>query len=133
MKCEHCLIHEATFHYRSNINGQIAEQHLCTHCAQAIEGGLFAHAPVAPMDALFGGGLFGLTPQRTGRPVCVPYKSAPPVGDAALGVPLIADDSLKRRRALNALRQEMQTAIEREHFERAAELRDEIHRMETET
>ena len=134
MKCQHCLIHEATFHYRSNINGQIAEQHLCADCAGHTEGGLFAHTLANPMEALLGGGLFdvqsffapahrglGPAPQRisTGNPT--PQEE---------NIPPEADDALKQRRALNALRQEMQTAIEAERFERAAEIRDELYRLE---
>ena len=46
-------------------------------------------------------------------------------------VPLEADDTLKQRRELNVLRQQMQAAIEAEEFERAAELRDEIDRKES--
>jgi len=47
-----------------------------------------------------------------------------------MGIPTEADATLKQRRALNALRQEMQAAVEGEDFERAAELRDEIDRLE---
>lgn len=34
MKCEHCGKNEATFYYKSNINGQVTEQHLCSDCAK---------------------------------------------------------------------------------------------------
>jgi len=41
-------------------------------------------------------------------------------------IPAEADDTFKQRRLHNALRQELQTAIEQENFERAAEIRDEM-------
>ena len=34
MKCEHCGKNEVTFVYRSNINGQVEEKHLCSDCAE---------------------------------------------------------------------------------------------------
>ena len=33
MKCEHCGNEEVSFHYTSNINGNITEKHLCSQCA----------------------------------------------------------------------------------------------------
>ena len=32
MKCEHCGKNEATFYYKSNINGNVTEHHLCGDC-----------------------------------------------------------------------------------------------------
>jgi len=45
-------------------------------------------------------------------------------------VPLEADGRLKQRREINVLRQRMQAAVEAEDFARAAELRDEIYKLE---
>jgi len=134
MNCQHCLAKEANFHYRSNINGEIREQHLCADCAQAAQNGLFAGALAGPLESLFGGRP-GFAPLRrntetAGRPVYVPYRTAEPVGDAHPGVPLEADVTLKQRRERNCLHQELQKAVETENFERAAELRDEIHHLE---
>lgn len=36
MKCEHCGKNEVTFVYKSNINGQVEEKHLCAECAEAL-------------------------------------------------------------------------------------------------
>lgn len=36
MKCEHCGKNEVTFVYKSNINGQVEEKHLCGECAEAL-------------------------------------------------------------------------------------------------
>ena len=36
MKCDRCGKNEATFHYKTNINGRVTEAHLCPDCAQAM-------------------------------------------------------------------------------------------------
>jgi len=147
MKCQHCLVQEANFHYKNNINGTLSEGHLCADCAQETEGNLFAGALLGPMEmlgglfggsalgrSLLGGGLFDVhspfAPPRQG--LLAPVSRIPVEPGAAEGavVPQEAEEALKQRRALNCLRQEMQTAIELEQFERAAELRDEIARLE---
>ena len=33
MKCDRCGKNEATFYYKSNINGRVTETHLCPDCA----------------------------------------------------------------------------------------------------
>ena len=36
MMCQNCGKNEAVFHYKSNINGEVTEQHLCSECASAL-------------------------------------------------------------------------------------------------
>ena len=36
MKCENCGKNEVTFVYRSNVNGQVEEKHLCAECAEKL-------------------------------------------------------------------------------------------------
>ena len=36
MKCDRCGKNEATFHYKTNINGRVTEAHLCPDCARAM-------------------------------------------------------------------------------------------------
>ena len=36
MKCDRCGKNEATFHYKTNINGRVTEAQLCPDCARAI-------------------------------------------------------------------------------------------------
>jgi len=50
MKCSRCGNNNTTFHYRSNINGQITEMHLCAECAQK--------AGITP-EKIFGNSVFG--------------------------------------------------------------------------
>ena len=37
MKCDKCGKNEATFYYKSNINGKVTETHLCADCARESE------------------------------------------------------------------------------------------------
>ncbi len=34
MKCDRCGKNDATFYYKSNINGRVTETHLCPDCAR---------------------------------------------------------------------------------------------------
>ena len=134
MTCQHCNAHATTFHYTGNINGQIIEQHLCANCAAILQNTAFAErtANLGAFSELFSDSFFGnrRNAMRTERSAFAPI--APPVvpepGEAK--IPLIADADLKARRALNQLRAELESAVEAENFERAAELRDEIYRLE---
>ena len=140
MKCQHCGNHEANVHYRSNINGAVTEGHFCTICAREAGGGVFAGAALRqPMEEFFGGDLFrrslfggnafsGPLALRMAAPVQAQPSAPPEPGEAH--IPTEVDPVLKRRREINQLRGEMEGAIKAENFERAAELRDEIYRLE---
>jgi len=36
MICQNCGKHEAVFHYKSTVNGETQEQHLCSECASSL-------------------------------------------------------------------------------------------------
>ena len=55
MKCEHCGKNEATFYYKSNINGNVTEHHLCGDCARELG---YADSMEKSFGS-FGQGLFG--------------------------------------------------------------------------
>jgi len=126
MNCQHCGVQAANFHYQANINGQTTEFSLCQDCAEALQGSVFA-GQRANASVFFGNRRSGMRPegftQRSFAPPVVPEPSE-------AKIPLEADETLKQRRHVNACRAEMQSAIEAENFERAAELRDELHRLE---
>ncbi|MCL2827876.1 MAG: UvrB/UvrC motif-containing protein [Oscillospiraceae bacterium] len=132
MKCQNCGVIDASYHYRSNINGTVTEQHLCVACAQNVEN------PIGALADFFGGNLF--VTQRPRGVFFVPFAQempgltqpppTPALEPKELEIPAEADDALKHRRQVNQLRQEMETAITAENFERAAELRDEIQRLD---
>ena len=148
MRCQHCGNHEVNYHLQTNINGAVTEAHFCAACAQEAGSKL-----MQPMEALgmaffktplFGHSFFSPTcdalDQMSQGPFFIP--TAPASGLLAQTVPAAplepkegvipakADEALRHRRELNQLRGEMETAVKVEHFERAAELRDEIHRRE---
>ena len=142
-----------TLCYLSDVNGQITEKHLCAECAERLG---YAQRLAAQgqrmMRGLFGGGLFDdfFTPvpsllSRMNRMLEDPFDDF--FADMpALGAPAEAkqeapktqealleqeeQNEISRKRQLNALRMEMQKAVQEENFERAAELRDQIHSLE---
>lgn len=153
MKCEHCGKNEVTFVYQSNVNGQVTEKHLCGECAEKLgyTQKLAAYSQRMTRN-LFGGGLledfFTPFPSLLGR---MNRMLESPFDDffadmPALGAPAEAQqeapkpqetlleqkeqDEISKTRQLNALRMEMQKAVAAENFERAAELRDQIHALE---
>ena len=58
MRCEHCGKREATFYYKSNINGRVQEVHLCQQCAEELgyASGVMSGRNLFDMD-FFGGDL----------------------------------------------------------------------------
>ena len=153
MKCENCGKNEVTFVYQSNVNGQITEKHLCAECAERLGyTQRLAAQSQRMMRGLFGGGLFDdfFTPVpsllgRMNRMLESPFDDffadMPALGAPAEAQPearkpqetLLEQEEqnqISRTRQLNALRMEMQKAVGEENFERAAELRDQIHALE---
>lgn len=154
MKCENCGKNEVTFVYQSNVNGQVTEKHLCSECAEKLgyTQRLAAHSR-SMMQNFFGGGLFDdfFTPfpsllghmnRMLESPFDDFFADMPALGAPAEQKPeqpqksqdtLLEQkeqDEISKTRQLNALRMEMQKAVREENFERAAELRDQIHSME---
>lgn len=142
MKCQNCNHNEANFHYSSNINGTITETHLCGECARQtgydqVLGDLDIWSPfsvMGPFSRSFFGPVYSggwmspavsLMPPQTAS---VPGALEP--GRAADGTPLDAGEELKARRHLNELRARLKNAVDAEQYEKAAELRDEIYRLE---
>lgn len=144
MKCQHCGNNDATFFYRSNVNGRITEQHLCADCARALGYGEtlrpaslfdddFFTRPFRLFEPLFGGlGSRMLTefpaPAEEGETgtataVAAPERGADDLVDGA------EREALQRQRRRNALQAQMSAAIESENFEEAARLRDELRKL----
>ena len=156
MKCENCGKNEVTFVYQSNINGQVTEKHLCSECAEKLgyTQKIAAHSQ-RMMQNFFGNSLFGNSffddffspvPTLMGRRN---WMLEDPFDDFFSEMPALcaspveqeqqkADDLVNREeqsrfaymRQMNALKMEMKKAVHHENFERAAELRDEIHALE---
>ena len=158
MKCENCGKNEVTFIYQSNINGKGAETHLCSECAEkpGYTQRVAAHSQ-RMMQNFFGNSMFGNSffddffspmPTLMGRmnrllenPFDDFFTSMPALGAAPAQQENQKQDDLvgqedqnwfSYQRKLNALRMEMKKAVHEENFERAAQLRDEIHQLEAE-
>ena len=156
MKCENCGKNEVTFVYQSNINGKVTEKHLCSACAEKLgyTQKIAAHSQ-RMMQNFFGNSIFGNSffddffspvPSLMGRMLEDPFDDffadMPALGAApAKQEEQKKEDDLVDReeqgrfaylRQMNALKMEMKKAVHQENFERAAELRDEIHKLESE-
>lgn len=145
MKCENCGRNEASFIYRSNINGRTEEHHLCQACAEKLgyTRGFFAQRQ-SMMDSFFNNSFFSSMPSLMGRMLESPFDdffdTMPAIGAApAQKVQeerkdnLMSNDEQSRfsyLRQMNALKLAQKKAIHEENFERAAQLRDEIHQLE---
>ena len=130
MKCERCGKNEATFYYKSSINGKVTELHLCPECAEALgyTESLRStwHRPLGLLEPLFDG--FG-TRLLTEFP-------QPDQPDAEVSIPtpqprrgLVSDEeqkALQSERRRNALRSQLDAAVREERYEDAARLRDEL-------
>ena len=156
MKCENCGKNEVTFVYQSNINGKVTEKHLCSECAEKLgyTQKIAAHSQRMMQNffgnSMFGGGFFddffSPMPSLMGRMLEDPFDDffadMPALGAApAKQEEQKKEDDLVDReeqgrfaylRQMNALKMEMKKAVHQENFERAAELRDEIHKLESE-
>lgn len=156
MKCENCGKNEVTFVYQSNINGKVTEKHLCSECAEKLgyTQKIAAHSQ-RMMQNFFGNSIFGNSffddffspvPSLMGRMLEDPFDDF--FADMpALGAAPAKQEEQKKKddlvdreeqgrfaylRQMNALKMEMKKAVHQENFERAAELRDEIHKLESE-
>ena len=146
MKCENCGKNEANFVYRSSINGRTEEHHLCQACAEKLgyTQRFFEQRP-SIMDSFFGNnGFFGSMPSLMGRMLDSPFDDffddMPAIGSVPVQEireekkdDLMSGEEQSRfsyLRQMNALKQAQKKAIHEEDFERAAQLRDEIHKLE---
>ena len=139
MKCEHCGKNEATFYYKSNINGKVTQLHLCADCAEALGYTENLYKGMRPMS-LFGDDFFtrpfGMLEDmmnRFGSRMLTefPAPTEPEEGQQtpASHQELVNEQErqqLQTQRQKNALEHQLQTAIQEERYEDAAKLRDEI-------
>ena len=139
MKCEHCGKNEATFYYKSNINGKVTQLHLCADCAEALGYTENLRKTMRPMS-LFGDDFFsrpfGMLEDMMGHfgsrlltefpAPTEPEDSQENQAPRQELVPEQERQKLQAQRQKNALEHQLQTAIREERYEDAARLRDEI-------
>ena len=146
MRCDRCGKNEATFYYKSNINGKVTQVHLCHQCAEELgytdsfrsagmTGGLFGDFFSRPFGMLepFFSGLGSRMLTEFPEPVDVlgqARESTPAQEDTGDLLPRDEQDALTRQRKRNALQTQMNLAVQEERFEEAAKLRDELKALE---
>lgn len=146
MRCDRCGKNEATFYYKSNINGKVTQVHLCHQCAEELgytdsfssagmTGGLFGDFFSRPFGMLepFFSGLGSRMLTEFPEPVDVlgqARESTPAQEDTGDLLPRDEQDALTRQRKRNALQTQLNLAVQEERFEEAAKLRDELKALE---
>ena len=146
MRCEHCGRNEATFHYQTTVNGHTEEAHLCPECAEELGystgfGGGFGSmlgdtfgSVFSLLPSMFGGlGEFFDGPQLTSaarRTLQLIPAPDEPVYETESLLSEAEGTALRRERERNALNVQLQEAIEAENYERAAQLRDELKKLD---
>ena len=146
MRCDRCGKNEATFDYKSNINGKVTQVHLCPQCAEELgytdsfrsagmTGGLFGDFFSRPFGMLepFFSGLGSRMLTEFPEPVDVlgqARESTPAQEDTGDLLPRDEQDALTRQRKRNALQTQLNLAVQEERFEEAAKLRDELKALE---
>ena len=147
MKCQNCGKNEINFHYSSNVNGNVSEAHLCSECASKMGYG-FGRA--IAVDSIFDSLIPLLMPRSPmtaqmtdfsyGTPWLSWARTGLDSGECGCGgsceMPISEnndvelDGEMKKRREINVIREQMLLAAEKEDYEKAAELRDQIKQME---
>ena len=145
MKCQHCGKNEATFYYKSTVNGQTTEAHVCQHCAEELGyaralqtmgrrsrrvfGDPFAMLRDPFFDA-FTSHLLTEFPAPGNTLEEAKETVTEKKSDAILSEAESRSFDLQRQR--NALQLQLRQAIDAENYEEAARLRDEIRALPTE-
>ena len=142
MKCQNCGKNEATFYYKSNINGRVMESHLCPECARQLglvqdmrrpmmssfwDDDDFFTRPFRMLEPLLGG--FGsrlLTEFPEPVDVTQQARRAAEEPREANLVQGAAREKLSRPRPRHARETQLRHAVETENFEEAAKLRDQL-------
>ena len=158
MICEHCQKAAATTFLEQNINGYIKKMSLCSECAKKLEsspfggfdlshfwGGFLASAPAVKASAEKRcedcGSSFSeiVESGKAGCPACyrVFYRELLPSLERIHGkavyngkIPAHAPAEIQQKRRIETLRASLSKLVEEQKFEQAAEIRDEIKRLE---
>jgi protein arginine kinase activator len=159
MMCENCKKHQATIHLTEIVNNTKKEVHLCEHCAEKqglvkqqmsiadflaglASGGVSASKQKLPdvrcpscklsLAEFQSGGRFGCADDYTVfRERIMPliekiHDSTQHVGK----VPARAGKNVQREKELRQLQGELKRAVDREEYEKAAQIRDKLRQLE---
>lgn len=158
MLCERCKENSATIHYQQIVNGEKKEYYLCEKCAEEIQGGLsFDTMFKGILDSFINMGVVSGTKsgllcssckmsfdefKESGKLGCAncykDFKSyfAPILKNIQgstrhMGkIPKKAGAELYTKRKIENMKAELKKAVEKEEYEKAANLRDKIKDLE---
>ena len=125
MKCQNCGRNEATYYYKSSINGRVTETHLCADCARKL-----GYVQRMQPDSFFGDDFFS-HPFRLFEPLLGGFGNRlltefPEPVDVTRQAQQAEQDRFSLQRQRNALQTQLRHAVEAEDFESAARLRDQL-------
>lgn len=125
MLCEKCGERQANVHISKNINGRKQEYHLCDECAKK-------SGEMGNMNRFFNSFFESVMPVRSRRmPSLLRDELLNPYAGCEDCIDDVKPKVLSPIDRIQKLREEMKIAVEKEDFERAAEIRDEIKRIES--
>lgn len=134
MICERCGRNEATFYYRENVNGRERELHLCADCAreEGVGGENIFQGFFRAMPSMWEPFFSPLREERMAYSLPVTQRSriSPAQSEAEEKISGAEDEALRLRREQSILHEQLRDAVEREDYETAARLRDELKRLE---
>ena len=138
MKCTNCGKNNAVAHYRFELNGEIQEAHLCADCAAKLQPEReFVSGANDLFGDLFDGGFFGgdiFGSRFPGSGMLRGLLGADPFegffGRTMTFNPFAMLPELSKKRELNALREQLRLAVEKEEYEKAAELKAKLRALE---
>ena len=144
MKCQHCGKNEATFYYRSTVNGRTNEARLCQHCAEELgyaralqSMGQRSRRMFRDPFALWSDDFFDSFASHLLTEFPAPGNTLDEAKETAAGeergiLPEEESRSFDLQRQRNALQHQLRQAVEAENYEEAARLRDAIRALPTE-
>ena len=126
MLCQNCGKNEATTHIKQVINGDTAERHLCSECAEHLGYGDAFSGFGFDVAGLFGN-FFGDAVHSLGAPRKV--VRCPKCGKIASTAEPVSEEETKIDEK-EELKKQMDEAVAAQNFELAAQLRDRIKELE---
>lgn len=136
MKCQNCGKNEATFYYKSTVNGRTTEARVCQQCAeelgytrvlQPMQRGFFRDPFALLSDDFFGGFASRLLTEfpAPGNTLAEAQETVQPREEGNL-LSLEESRAYDLQRQRNALQLQLRQAVDTENYEEAARLRDEL-------
>lgn len=127
MKCYHCNENEAQYRFFVNFMGQYGEVYICQDCLTKIRRYTSALSREKGQPILWYTDPVAFQSAFSRMGFAAPEEESAPEEDF---FPVKPEEGVRRRRTLNVLRARLQSAIDKEDYESAATIRDEIKKMQ---